>query len=166
MVNRFRDSFLRKTFLFLTVSDAGWRGSGSHTSMTEHVTHTVTYTLTFAFILLALPSLSLLFCVSLSALPFHNLPGREVRKKGERKKQNNEASLRYLSFSLRLAVDRLSPLPASSLPPSSQWDVLTLCNRCVCCIQSAKPIDPLTTSFREEQVCTCAVYLNTGVHEY
>lgn len=170
MVNRFRDSFLRKTFLFLTVSDAGWRGSGSHTSMTEHVTHTVTHTLTFAFILLALPSLSLLFCVSLSALPFHNLPGREVRKKGEREKKTKQWSLPPVPLLLSPSCcwSSFSPpcLPASSLPPSSQWDVLTLCNRCVCCIQSAKPIDPLTTSFREEQVCTCAIYLNTGVHEY
>lgn len=90
MVNRFRDSFLRKTFLFLTANDAGWRGSGSHTSMTEHVTHRVTHTLTFAFILSALPPLSLLLCVSLSVLPFHNLPGREVRKWGEEKKKKKK----------------------------------------------------------------------------
>lgn len=64
MVNQFRDSFLRKTFLFLTANNAGWKGSGSHTSMTEHVTHRVTHTLTFAFISQLCP-----LCLSYFASP-------------------------------------------------------------------------------------------------
>lgn len=161
MVNRFRDSFLRKTFLFLTANDAGRRGSGSHTSMTEHVTHRVAQTLTFAFIPSALPVLFLVLCVSLSVRPFRNLLGREVRKWGE-KKQNKTVTLLFrISPSLRLSRSRSSLSPSLRLLPcSSQWDVLTLCKGCACSfsIQSAKPIDPLTTccspSFREEQVCT------------
>lgn len=132
----------------------------------------VTHTLTFAFILSALPPLSLLLYVSLCVLPFRNLPGREVRKWGEekkeKKKKHSETSLQNLPFPL--SHSRLT-LPLLLLPPcSSQWDVLTLCKRCACsfAIQSAKPIDPLTTccstSFTEEQVCTCTVCIRTGVY--
>lgn len=110
MVNRFRDSFLRKTFFFLTANDAGWRGSGIHTSMTEHVPHRVTHTLTLAFILSALPSLSCLLYVSLSVLPFHNLPGREIRKWEEEKK--TVKCLFSISPSLCLALARLSHPPS------------------------------------------------------
>lgn len=117
MVNRFRDSFLRKTFLFLTDNDAGRRGSGSHTSMTEHVTHRVAHTLTFAFIPSALPVLFLVLCASLSVRPFRNLLGREVRKWGEKKtKQNSDASLQNLPLSPSVSLSLVSlPLPP---PPS------------------------------------------------
>lgn len=94
MVNRFRDSFLRKTFLFLTAADAGRRGSGTHGSMTEHVTHRVTHTLTAAFILPALPpfvflTCRLLLCSALSQPPregSEEMEGGVRERKRERKK--------------------------------------------------------------------------------
>lgn len=96
MVNWFRDSFFRKTFLFLIASDAGWRGSGSHTSMTEHVMHRVTHTLTITSILSAQHLLSVSFCVSLCVLPFLQPPrvgsqGGGLKK--ERKQKQKEMSL-------------------------------------------------------------------------
>lgn len=117
MVNRFRDSFHRKTFLFLTANNAGWRGSNSHTSMTEHVTHKVTHT-HIRFHPFSFAPLSLLLCVSPSVLPFHNLLVREVRKCKERarKKKKVKRQLR-ISPSLCLAL-ALPPPPTFSLPPS------------------------------------------------
>lgn len=163
MVNRFRDSFLRKTFHFLTADDTTWRGSRNHTSMTEHVKHGVTYTLTIAFILLALPppfvslTLRLSFCSALSQ------PHREGSEEAERDKNNWSVSLALL-----LSVcSSLPPLPASRLTPVSgmSWPWV---RGVPAPWVSAKPIDPLTTycftSFREEQVCTCEIWMHTEGH--
>lgn len=97
-----------------------------------------------------------LFC------PFTTSQGaKRGNREGERRKKQNKTE--NLAVSLCLAADRLCP-PSSRLPPpSSQWDVLTLCNRCACPIQSAKPMDPLNTSFKRgtrQHMCN----LHTHVH--
>lgn len=116
MVNQFRDSFLRKTFLFLTANDAGRRDSGSHTSMTEHVTHRASHTLTFAFILTALAPLSLSYFASPSQLcPFTTSQkgkwGSEERGGGKKKKKKRRQTqcLQNLPFSPSRSRSSLSP---------------------------------------------------------
>lgn len=160
MVNRFRDSFHRKTFLFLTANDAGWRGSGSHTSMTEHVTHRVTHTHTRFHSLCFAPFVSLTLCLPLcSAL---SQPPREGSEEMEREREkkwsvSSESSLLSVSlFSLPRPPSYCLLAPVSGM----SW-------RCLRGVPapSAKPIDPLitccSTSFREEQVCTCRIYILT-----
>lgn len=125
--------------------------------------HAVTHTLTFTFILSALPPfVSLTLCLPLcSALSQPPREGSEEMGREKNKKQPSVSPLLSVSLSL-ISL----PLP----PCSSQWDVLTLCKRCACSfsIQSAKPIDPLTThcstSFIGERVCTCTICIHTGVH--
>lgn len=168
MVNRFRDSFHRKTFLFLTANNAGWRGSNSHTSMTEHVTHKVTHT-HIRFHPFSFAPLSLLLCVSPSVLPFHNLLVREVRKCKERarKKKKSEASTQNLPFSLsRSCSSPTTNILPPSLPQSSCF-LAPVSGMSLPCLRGvsaplAKPIDPLitcgSTTFSEEQVCACTFH--------
>lgn len=114
MVNRFRDSFHRKTFLFLTANDAGWRGNGSHTSMTEHVTHRVTHMHSLSSSQLCPLCLSYFASPSLF-IPFATSEGGKWGN-GERAKKKKKEVKRLLRISPSLCV-ALPSLPPSLLPP-------------------------------------------------
>lgn len=140
----FSVGFFRQRFGNYCPTSTWWTGSGTHSSgkhssswqpttpvgeaaVVKPAWQSMLHTLT-----LALPSLSLFLYVSFSLLPFHNLPGREMRKWGEKKRKTAER-LFSISPALCLALVCLPPLPSLLPPPCcSQWDVLTLCKRCAC----------------------------------
>lgn len=108
MMIRFRDSFLWKTFLFLTAKNAGWRWSRSHTSVTEHVTHRVTHTCfhPLSFVPFVSLTLRLALCSALSQ------PPRVESKETERGKK----TVNHVGSNPSLCLACLSP--SLSPPPS------------------------------------------------
>lgn len=182
----FSVGFFRQRFGNYCPTSTWWIGSGIHSSgkhsFSWHPTtpvgeaavvtpawrsmlHTVTHTHSHLLCLL---------CLSFFASPslFCPFTTSQAGKWGNGKRKKKTEKRHFsISPSLCLALVCLSPPPSLLLPPCcSQWDVLTLSKRCACSftIQSAKPIDPLTTrcstSFRKEHVCTCTISIHTGVH--
>lgn len=120
-----------KHSFFLTACNIGWRGSGSHTSMTEHVTRSPSH---------ALRLLSSQLCprrfLLCAPLPLWSGPSQPLREESEemqtRKKQKNVAYLRVSLLSISLSLTH--SLSFCLVLRSSQWDVLTLFKRCACSI--------------------------------
>lgn len=121
----FSVGFFRQRFGNYCPTSTWWTGSGTHSSgkhssswqpttpvgeaaVVKPAWQSMLHTLT-----LALPSLSLFLYVSFSVLPFHNLPGREMRKWGEKKEKQQSVSPVSPLLSVSLSSVSL-PCPPSS----------------------------------------------------
>lgn len=165
----FSVGFFRRKFGNYCPTSTWWTGSGAHstgkhsfswqpatpvgeaavvTPAWQSMLHTESLTRTLAFILSALPPLSVWLCVSLSPrCPFATSWGGK-RGNGEGARQRSG----------------VSPSPSASPQPSLLFaPVSGMSRHCTRGVLAplAKPIDPLITCspFSEKQVCACRAYV-------
>lgn len=181
----FSVGFFQQRFGYYCPTSTWWTCSGTHstgkhsfswqsatpvrqaaivTAAWQSMLHAHSPTCTPAFILSALPPLSLPLCVFPLCSALSQLPreGSDEMREG----QKSESSLQNLPFSVSHSLDSLRH-PSSSCCFARVSGKSWLCLRGVPA-PSAKTIDPLitcySTSLRKERVCTCTIYTPTPEH--